>query len=151
MSTEEFDIVYRMTPKKRAKILHEQVNTFMISCIGLDSYPQTKAVVPGKHRDSLDELYFCTNTSSNFVSEIARSPKANVYFYKRTIFSWRGCLLKGSMEIVTDMRVKEKYWDKKFKNAYAERNFTDPDFCVLKFTPVSGRYYKNFKIAEFAI
>ena len=67
-----------MTPREKAERLHKKVNTFILSCIGSDGYPLTKAVVPGKHRESLSELYFCTNTSSKFVAEINKNPKAGV-------------------------------------------------------------------------
>jgi len=39
------------------------------------------------------------------------------------------------MEIVVDMSIKEKYWQGMYKNAYPQKSFTDPDFCVLGFTP----------------
>jgi general stress protein 26 len=64
---------------------------------------------------------------------------------------WQGCLLKGEMEIVSDMSVKEKYWQDKFKNAYSQKSFTDPDFCVLKFIPITGRFYSWYKPEDFAI
>ena len=137
-----------MTPKEKAERLHKRVNAFILSCIGSDGYPLTKAVVPGKHRESLNELYFCTNTSAKFVAEINKNPKASVYFYSQKL-AWKGCLLKGDIEVVTDMNIKEKYWLNKFKNAYAEKSFTDPDFCVLKFIPSAGRFYANFTLADF--
>ena len=138
-----------MTPKEKAERLHKKVNTFILSCVGEDGYPLTKAVVPGKHRESLSELYFCTNTSSNFAAAISKNPKAGVYFYSRKLIVWKGCYLKGDMEIVIDMSVKEKFWDNKYKGAYEEGSFTDPDFCVLRFKPHSGRFYANFTISDF--
>jgi general stress protein 26 len=53
------------------------------------------------------------------------------------------------MKIVTDMNIKEKFWQNRFKGAYAQQSFTDPDFCVLKFTPTTGRLYANYTIANF--
>jgi len=138
-----------MTTKEKSELLHKKVNTFVLSCIDEDGYPLTKAVVPGKHRESLNELYFATNTSSNFASAISDNAKASVYFYSRKFLRWKGCFLKGDMEIVTDMNIKEKYWDNKYKGAYEQGSFTDPDFCILKFTPKSGRFYANFTIADF--
>jgi len=140
-----------MTVIEQAERLYKKVNTFMLTCVGSDGYPLTKAVVPGKHRESLKELYFCTNTSSKFVAEINKNPKSNVYFYSRKIIWFKGCLLKGNMEIVTDMGIKEKYWQSMFKNAYPQKSFTDPDFCVLRFIPISGRFYADFKLADFEI
>jgi general stress protein 26 len=37
-------------------------------------------------------------------------------------------MLKGKIEIVSDKTVKEKYQKNKFKNAYKEKSYTDPDF-----------------------
>jgi len=138
-----------MTPREKATKLHKKVNTFILSCVGEDGYPLTKAVVPGKHREALSELYFATNTSSKFVDAITGNPKASVYFYSRKFLKWQGCFLKGDMEVVTDMAIKEKFWDEKYKGAYETKKFTDPDYCLLKFTPKSGRYYANFTIADF--
>jgi general stress protein 26 len=139
-----------MTTRDKAEKLHKSVNTFILTCVGADGYPLTKAVVPGKYRESLSELYFCTNTSSVFAVEISKNPKASVYFYSRGI-AWKGCLLKGDIWIVTDMSIKERYWQSKFKNAYPQKSFTDPDFCVLKFVPASGRFYSWYKPEDFKV
>ena len=139
-----------MTTKQKAEKLYKKVNTFVLTCVGTDGYPLAKAVVPGKHRESIKEMYFCTNTSSRFAAEINNNPKASVYFYSRKLI-WKGCMLKGKMEIVSDLTVKEKYWQNKFKNAYPERSYTDPDFCVLKFVSESGRFYSWYKPEDFEI
>ena len=140
----------KVTIKEKAEKLHQKVKTFIISCVGADGYPLTKAVVPAKHRDSLDEIYFCTNTSSKFVKAISHNPKANVYFYNK-IPKYEGCMLKGDMEIVSDMDVKLHYWDEKYKDAYHEKSASDPDFCVLKFTTASGRHYSSYQPKDFEI
>lgn len=137
-------------PRQKAEKLYKKVNTFILTCIGDDEYPLTKAVSPVKYRESLNELYFCTNTSSKFVAGLKQGSKSSVYFYSDNLI-WEGCLLKGDMEIVTDMSVKERYWQDKFKNAYPQKSFTDPDFCVLKFIPKSGRYYAMFNPQDFEI
>ena len=137
-----------MGAREKVEKLHRRVNTFILSCVDEDGYPLTKAVVPAIHRTSLGEIYFGTNASSNFVKAIMRSSKSCVYFYTR-VGIWKGCFMKGDMEIVNDMRVKEKYWDKKYKNAYSQKTFTDPDYCLLKFTPKGGRFYSWFNIEDF--
>jgi general stress protein 26 len=139
-----------MTIYEKAEKLYKNVGTFIISCVGSDGYPLIKAVVPGKHRFSLKELYFCTNTSSKFAHEISQNSKASVYFYSKFIV-WKGCMLKGNMEIVSDMETKSKYWQNKFKSAYPEKSYTDPDFCLLRFIPDSGRFYSWYKIEDFEI
>ncbi len=32
-----------------------------------------------------------------------------------------------------------------------KKGVTDPDYCVLKFTAIKGRYYSNFKSEDFEI
>ena len=137
--------------KEKAEKLYKKVDTFILSSINSDGYPMTKAVVPGKFRESLNELYFSTNTSSKFANALSKNPKASVYFYSKKLFIWKGCYIKGDMEIVTDIKVKEKHWIEKFKDAYPEKSFTDPDYCLIKFTPISGRFYANFTVEDFKI
>ena len=69
-----------MTTKERVEHLYKNVDVFILSCVDLDGYPMTKAVVPGKNRESLTELYFSTNTSSKFAAGINKNPKASVYY-----------------------------------------------------------------------
>ncbi len=139
-----------MTTRQQAEKLYKSVNTFILTCIGPDGYPITKAVVPGLHRDSLKELYFCTNTSSHFAIAIAKNSKSSVYFFTKKLL-WKGCLLQGKMEIVSDMKIKAMYWQDKFRNAYPQKSYTDPDFCVLKFTPTTGRFYSMYQPKDFDI
>ena len=139
-----------MTAREKAEKLYKKVGTFIIGCVDENGYPHIKAVVPGKYRVSLNEIYFCTNTSSKFAQEIRGSSKACIYFFSKIII-WKGCMIKGNMEIVSDPGIKQRYWDNKFKNAYPEKSPADPDFCLLKFTPVSGRFYSWYKVDDFII
>ena len=140
-----------MTIKEKAEKLHKKVGTFIITCVGADGYPLTKTVVPGKYRNSIKEIFFCTNTSSKFAQEITNNQNSSVYFFSKILFSWKGCMLKGNMEIVSDMELKKKYWQNLYKDAYPEKSYTDPDFCVLKFSTISGRFYSNFTIEDFVV
>ena len=140
-----------MNIRERAEQLHKNVEIFTLSCVDSEGYPMTKVVVPGKHRDSLTELYFATNTSSKFATEISKNSKSSVYFYRKDDIAWEGCFLKGSMEIVTDRNTKEKYWHEDYKDAYPEKAFTCPDFCLLKFIPSVGRFYTGLSIEDFDI
>jgi len=140
----------KMIAREKAEKLYKEVGAFILSCVGADGYPHTKAVVPGKNRNSLKEIYFCTNTSSIFAGEVKNNAKTSVYFFSKLII-WKGCLLKGNMEIVSDPEIKLRQWDDKFKNAYPQKSHTDPDFCVLKFSPVSGRFYSWYNVEDFMV
>ena len=59
-------------------------------------------------------------------------------------------MLKGRVEVLTDHVSKEMIW-REGDTMYYKEGVTDPDYCVLKFTAVSGRYYNNFKSENFVI
>lgn len=58
---------------KQAEKLYKNVNTFILSCVGDDGFPITKAVMPGKYRESIRVMYFSTNTYSKFAAAIERN------------------------------------------------------------------------------
>jgi general stress protein 26 len=54
------------------------------------------------------------------------------------------------MQVLKDAASKEMIW-RDGDNVYYSLGVTDPDYCVLKFTAISGRYYANFKSEDFEI
>ncbi len=134
---------------QKVEKLYKKSKKFVLSCNDFDGFPYTKVVLRAKYRESIKEVYFCTNTSSKFVELIKNNNKASIYFYNPILY--KGCYLKGTMAVCEDMKIKEKYWQNKYKNAYPQKSYTDPDFCVLKFTSISGNYYYWFKKTNFEI
>ena len=59
-------------------------------------------------------------------------------------------MLKGTMEVMEDADTKKMIW-RDGDTMYYPGGVTDPDYCVLKFTAQSGRYYANFKSEDFEI
>jgi general stress protein 26 len=59
-------------------------------------------------------------------------------------------MLRGTMEVLTDPETKERIW-REGDTMYYKEGVTDPDYCVLRFTATSGRYYGNFSTQEFDI
>lgn len=45
---------------------------------------------------------------------------------------------------------KERIWQEG-DILYYKEGVTDPDYCVLKFTTIHGRYYSNFKSEDFEV
>ena len=86
-------------------------------------------------------FYFTTNTSSRHTAQYRENPKACIYFCDRRFF--RGAMLKGTMEILEDSASKEMIW-REGDTMYYPGGVTDPDYCVMRFTAVSGRFYSNF-------
>lgn len=136
-----------MNTREKAEKLFKSVKKFILCGISEDGFPTAKAVLPAKHRGDLNHIYFTTNTSSNFAQRIAVESKSSVYFFDPILF--KGCLLQGEMTISNDMELKRSLWSEKYKDAYPEHSYTDPDFCVLEFKPIRGRYYHMYKIENF--
>ena len=71
-----------------------------------------------------------------------------IYFCDNRFF--RGVMLRGTMEVLVDSVSKEMIWQEGDIMYYPE-GVTDSDYCVLKFTATSGRFYSNFKSESFIV
>lgn len=138
-----------MDIRKIEKFIDKQKVSFICS-IDDENYPNVKAILKPRRRIGLKEFYFSTNASSMRVRQYQNNPSASIYFYHKGLIQYIGVMLKGKMEILTDQETKNKIW-KKGDTIFYKKGVTDPDYCVLKFTAVSGRYYKDFKTEEFHI
>ena len=116
-----------------------------ISSIDENGFPNTKAMLKPRKRNGVKEIYLTTNTSSLKVKSFRNNAKACLYFCDRRFF--RGIMLKGLVEILEDQESKDMIWQDGDEMYYPEGK-TDPDYCVIKFTSLSARYYSNFKSVD---
>ena len=63
---------------------------------------------------------------------------------------FRGISLIGTVEVLETSEAKERIWQES-DTMYYKGGVTDPDYCVLKFTAIKGRYYSNFHSEDFEI
>lgn len=126
----------------------DKSGTAMIGSVDGEGFPNMKAMLPPRKREGISEFYFTTNTSSMRVKQYLENPKASIYFYDKRFY--RGVMLKGTMEVLTDSKSKEEIW-KEGDEIYYPLGVTDSDYCVLKFTAQSGRYYSNFRSEDFLV
>ena len=82
------------------------------------------------------------------IKQYLSNPKACVYFYDKRFF--RGMMLIGAMEVVQDKETRKSIWQVGDKMYYS-KGIDDPDYSILKFTAIKGRYYSNFKSEDFDI
>jgi general stress protein 26 len=128
--------------------LIDKAGVSIISSVDEAGFPNTKAMIPPRKREGIRYIYFTTNTSSKRVKQYFNNPKASVYFFDKRFF--RGIMLLGTMEVLQDKASKEMIW-KDGDKMYYSKGVTDPDYCVLKFTADTGRYYSNFKSVNFTV
>ena len=119
-----------------------------ISTVDTDGFPNTKAMLAPRKREGIKIIYFSTNTSSCHVEQYRENSKACVYVCDSRFY--RGAMLKGTMEVLEDTEYKEMLW-KIGDRMYYPKGVTDPDYCVLRFTAHSGRYYSSFKSEDFDV
>jgi general stress protein 26 len=126
----------------------DRAGNALIGSVDDDDFPNAKAMLPPRLREGLRHFYFTTNTSSLRVRQYRQNPKACLYFYDRRFF--RGVMIKGTMAVLEDAASKAMIW-RDGDERYYSQGVTDPDYCVLKFTGQSGRYYSNFQSENFNV
>ena len=137
----------RDAEKTIGSILDKQ-KTCYITSIDSDGFPNTKAMLQPRKRNGIREIFFSTNTSSLKVKSFRSNAKSCIYFCDSRFF--RGVMLKGTVEIIEDQSVKDMLWQDG-DTMYYSNGKTDPDYCVLKLTVTTGRYYNNFKSKDFCV
>lgn len=128
--------------------LVDKSSTAFISYVDNEGFPATKAMLKPRERQGIKVFLFSTNTSSNKVKFFRENPKASIYFMDRRFF--RGISLIGTVEVLETSEAKERIWQES-DTMYYKGGVTDPDYCVLKFTAIKGRYYSNFHSEDFEI
>ncbi len=128
--------------------LIDKQNVSFIASVSEEGFPNMKAMLPPRKREGIKVFYFTTNTSFMRVAQYRKNSNASIYFYDKRFF--RGVMLIGKMEVLEDADSKQMIW-REGDTMYYPQGVTDPDYCVLKFTAHSGRYYANFKSECFGI
>lgn len=126
----------------------DKQNGAFIGSVDQEGFPCIKAMLSPRKREGIKTFYFTTNTSSGHVAQYRDNPKACIYFCDRRFF--RGVMLQGTMEVLEDSASKELIWQEG-DTMYYPLGVTDPDYCVMRFTAESGRFYSNFKSENFTV
>jgi general stress protein 26 len=135
-------------PEQTIGNLIDKQGVSFIGSVDEDGCPNMKAMLPPRLREGIRTFYFTTNTHSMRVQQYRKNPKACIYFYDKRFY--RGVMLKGTMEVLEDSASKELIW-RKGDTLYYPLGVTDPDYCVLRFTAQTGRYYSNFHSEDFIV
>lgn len=126
----------------------ERQKVVFIGSVDSEGFPNMKAMLMARKREGLRTFYLTTNTSSMRVSQFQKNNKSCLYFCDCDNF--KGIMLKGVVEVLTDAKHKEMIWQEGDTEYYKE-GVTGPDYCVLKFTAYSGRFYSNYGSKNFII
>jgi len=107
--------------------------------------PQTRAMLNLRNRKQYPGLtflfrtgpgrflaYFTTNASSRKLAQIKQDPRAAVYYCLPE--QWRGFMVGGVIEVVSDRKLKQKIWRDEW-TMYYPMGKDDPDYAVLRLRP----------------
>ncbi len=141
--------VHDMDLKRIEKFIKRQKVSFICS-VDESGCPNVKAMLKPRNMNGLKVFYFSTNTSSLRVKQFQSNSNASIYFYHKGFIKYIGVMLVGKMEVLTDQETKDMLW-RKGDTIFYKKGVTDPDYCVLKFTAESGRYYCDLKTQSFEI
>lgn len=87
-------------------------------------------------------VYFSTNTSSEKIEEARANPKVSVYYSLPGEF--RGLMLSGDIEPVSDENIRENIWQAGWE-MYYPKGPRDPDHTVLRIFPAFAKYYHKLE------
>ena len=135
-------------PQETIGNLIEKQGISFISSIDEDGFPNTKAMLAPCKRDEIKTFYWHTNSPSMRIKQYRQNPKACVYFYDKRFF--RGVMLKGTMEVLDNKKIKKEIWKDEY-SMYYKGGMDGGDFIIIKFTAGNGRYYSNFSSEDFII
>ena len=131
------------------KFIAKQKVSFICS-VDENNFPNVKAMLKPRKRIGVKEFYFSTNTSSLRVKQFLKNSNASIYFYHKGLVKYVGVMLVGKMEVLTEQKIKNEIWERG-DTIFYKKGVTDPDYCVLKFTTMNGRYYCDLKTESFEV
>lgn len=84
----------------------DKLKTAFIGSTDREGFPNIKAMLQPRKREGIKTIYLTTNTSSMRVAQYGENNHACIYFCDTRFF--RGAMLRGTMEVLTDSASKEK-------------------------------------------
>ncbi len=132
---------------RQALALATRSNIAMLGTNGDNGYPNIKAMIKMEN-EGLNRIWFSTNTSSKRLGQLIRNPKACVYFVD--FEQWMGLMLVGDVEVLQDMKSKQRLW-REGSERYYPLGVGDPDYSILRFSAEWGNYYHALSNVTFEL
>jgi general stress protein 26 len=155
---------FRMTQDELKKACLELTNTVPVAYIataGNEGMPFIRVMENLRSLESFPGLaeffepiidgfvtYFSTSTSSVKVSHIKANSAVSIYYCDPK--NYRGLMLGGRMEIVTDTYLKHAIWRDGWERYYPKGR-DDPDYTILRFSPEFARGWWENRLYEFKL
>lgn len=123
-----------MNIEEKAAQIVAAAQVITVASIDENGYPRPVAMV--KIKDENGAIYVSTGTTSAKTAHFKANPKAGISIVE----GGNSVVYTGEMEIVADEAVKRSLWGDWMLDHFPG-GVTDPEYCVLKFTPKSSTYW----------
>jgi len=137
--------------KKLGLKLMEESKAAILTTISPEGFPITRAMFNLRNKEQFPEfsevfkneqnqftIYISTNTASSKIAHLSKNPNISVYFCDLDDF--KGFMLGGSVETITDMELKKKIW-LDWWTRYYPKGLEDLDYTLLRMEPTNARFY----------
>jgi len=141
--------------------LMKSAETAYFSTVNNNGFPETRAMLNLRNSkqypdlalffrgvDATLETYFTTNTLSLKTETIKANPKICVYYCRPS--EWRGLMLCGLIEIVSDINIKKKLWQEAW-TLYYPQGTIDSDYTILRLKPSLIKGYHQLQSYHFEL
>ncbi|MBF0273770.1 MAG: pyridoxamine 5'-phosphate oxidase family protein [Nitrospinae bacterium] len=121
--------------KNKIKVFFKNVHTTSIATC-LNNEPSCRVMEIQKVEDNLT-LWFVSHKNSNKIKHLRENSKVSIADYDHVTH----CDIRmfGNMTILEDQETKDAVWTDHLSQ-YFKGGSSDPDYCVLKFTPNQLEY-----------
>jgi len=131
--------------------LLETAEAAILTTIDGSGFPETRAMLNLRNKKNFSGLqaffseqnenyavYFTTNASSPKLAQIKVNPAVSAFYCRPD--EWRGLMLGGIMEIVTDPLIKKAMWQEGWE-MYYPGGLECPEYTILRLVPQVAKYY----------
>ncbi|MBI5834473.1 MAG: pyridoxamine 5'-phosphate oxidase family protein [Armatimonadetes bacterium] len=145
----------------QARVLMARAEAVMLSTVGPDGVPRTRAMLNLHSPRSFANLqhwlagqepwtvWFSTNTSSAKVAQIRAHGAASAYFCLPG--EWTGLLLGGTASVVDDEAVKAAVWQPNWTMYYGEDGLASADYSVVVLRAEWAELYGGLSVRRWSI
>lgn len=135
--------------KKEALKIFDNQQIVILSTIGADGAPQTRALINIRNKNispnlvdyfkKTDRMFLMTNTHTDKIAQMKKNNLASLYTYDN---EFNGTLLTGTVTEILDDEIKDAIWDDSMVHYYPGGRHGG-DFSIIEFIPETFKTYRG--------
>ena len=118
----------------------EYISDWVMALTDEFGYPSASMITAAK-TDGMNWIAFCTGVNANKPNRIRKDPRSSIYLYENESYS--GISLIGTIEIITDLEIKQQMWYDGLQNHF--NGPEDDEMCVLLFKPERYNIFMDYE------